>query len=105
MREKIKTVIVIILVCIFLLGFVPLYQGTCKCGEQKEVFALWYRHIQWNRRYDEYDAEYLDDPKYAKYFEPIETGDGSVDGYWVRTDFYVFPFNFISLEENGNFFE
>lgn len=105
MRDKLAAGLIILLICIFIMGFIPLRDDAYKDGGTKEVFTLWYRHIQWHRMYSSNDEEYLDDPKYAKYFEPIETEDGSVDGYWVRTDFYVFPFNFISLGDGMNFFD
>ncbi len=72
---KKKTKILLLLLCLLL--FIPVPCGTVKDGGTKQLTALTYRVVKWNRL--------------------IDAGD-----VYSETDVYVFPFNLLSLERLWN---
>lgn len=89
--KRAKKVIVMIIIFIGMVGFIP-YPRFYKDGGTVELVALWYRYTKWHFLDNEVFASYRDDPQFSCYYK---------DGYWERTDLYLFPRN---LESHG-FFE
>ncbi len=89
--KKAKKVIAMIIILIGIAGFIP-YPRVYKDGGTVELVALWYRYTRWHLLDNEVFAPYREDPSFSCYYK---------DGYWERTDFYLFPKN---LDSHG-FFE
>ena len=75
MKNKKKAII--ILVAVILLLLIPVPNGTVKDGGTKQFTSLTYKVVKWNRLVD-------------------------VDNIYQATEFYLFPYNFLSLDRLWN---
>jgi len=86
-KRKIKRIISILILLLFLIGLIPI-KALRDDGGTVEYAAVFYRFILWNQKYAEVeDNSDLLDIKYRT-------------GYHTGTSIYVFPFNFGEKEWN-----
>ena len=77
------TIVVALIACLIPIPMVYKDGGTVRFNAVLYSVVFW--HFMDSKEYD----EYRNDPKYRKYCE---------DGYWVRTNIYLFPDNWKEIE-------